>query len=91
MSKSALTTLKTAVFAPMPIASDATMTTVRPARSLERAKGVSEVLQKIGHGPLDAGVDFADSTYGETHDARHGGGETISTLSRLMMRPALWV
>ena len=35
-SKSALTTLKTAVFAPMPIASDATMTTVRTAPGMPR-------------------------------------------------------
>ena len=34
LSKSALTTLKTAVFAPIPIASDATTTKVRPALRL---------------------------------------------------------
>jgi hypothetical protein len=45
LSKSALTTLKTAVFAPMPIASDATITKVKPARSLERTKRVSDVLE----------------------------------------------
>ena len=73
LSKSALTTLKTAVFAPIPIASDATIDEGQASASLERAKGVSEVLQKIGHGPLDAGVDCADSTYGGTHDTRHGG------------------
>ena len=49
-SSSALTTLKIAVLAPMPIASDATMTSVSARAAAQRADGVAEVLEKCRHG-----------------------------------------
>ena len=48
-SSSALTTLKIAVLAPMPMASEATMTSVRPAASSQRPDGVADVLHKGCH------------------------------------------
>ena len=45
-SSSALTTLKIAVLAPMPMASEATITKVEPGASAQGAEGVADILQE---------------------------------------------
>jgi len=48
------------------------------SRSPERAKGVSDVLQKIGHRPLDVWVNVTDSTYGEPVTREIGGSRDVA-------------
>src|SRR5262249_42621577 len=64
LSRSALTTLKTAVLAPIPIASDATITTVRPAVRLNVRRAYRRSCRKSVIARLMIGVNFVDTTYG---------------------------
>src|SRR5215471_7758328 len=57
LSRSALTTLKTAVFAPIPIASDATITTVRPAVRLNVRRAYRRSCRKSVIARLGAGIN----------------------------------
>ena len=49
LSSSALTTLKMAVLAPMPMASETTITSDNAGRAPQRPDGVAEVLQEGSH------------------------------------------
>src|SRR5690242_1348657 len=63
LSRSALTTLNTAVFAPIPIASDATITVVRPAVRLKVRSAYRMSCRKSVMATLDARVNLTKSTY----------------------------
>jgi hypothetical protein len=73
LSKSALTTLKTAVFAPIPIASDATITRVRPSVRLNVRSAYRMSCRKSVIARSMSWVGFTDSTYGEAREAQRVG------------------
>src|SRR5262245_2552662 len=77
LSKSALTTLKTAVFAPIPIASDATITPVRPAVRLKVRRAYRRSCRKS---VIAASMQESPSSTqhtAEPHDARHRNAQIL--------------